>query len=173
MIQTMLVAVDGSDQSIEAAKMAGELAGKCGSRLVVMHVLLHRDLANLHRMAEVEHMAKPPEYQLGMTSEITQDVASTMRELEQNATPYDVLNKLGQSILRTAEQAARDAGAGSVDLTVKDGDPVEEILQTAKTENADLIVLGTRGIGPIQSMIMGSVSNKVCQAAPCSCLMVK
>jgi len=173
MIKTMLVAVDGSDQSLKAAALAGELAGKCGSSLTVLHVLLHRDLSNLRRMAEVEHLADPPEFQLGMPPAIAQDVATTMRDIAENTLPYDVLNKIGRSIVATAEQTARDAGAEDVSSLVRDGDPVEEILKAAETEGADLILLGSRGIGPIESMIMGSVSNKVSQTAPCSCVTVK
>ena len=173
MIQSMLVAVDGSDQSLKAAALAGELAGKSGSRLTVLHVLLHRDLANLRRMAEVEHLADPPEFQLGMPPAIAQDVASTMRDIAENTIPYDVLNKLGQSIVASAEQTARDEGATDVSSLVKDGDPVEQILKVAEAESCDLIFLGSRGIGPIESMILGSVSNKVSQTAPCSCVTVK
>ncbi len=173
MIKTMLVAVDGSDQSLKAAALAGELAGKCESRLVVLHVLLHRDLANLRRMAEVEHLASPQDFQLGVPPAIAQDVAASMREIAENTLPYDILNKIGKSIAASAEQAAREAGAQDISTLIKDGDPVEEILTAARSESADLILLGSRGIGPIGSMIMGSVSNKVSQSAPCSCVTVK
>ena len=173
MIKTMLVAVDGSDQSMKAANLAGELAGKCSAKLIILHVLLHRDMANLRRMAEVEHLTDPMEIQLGMTPAIAHDVSAAMREIGENSLPYEALRSLGQSIVKSAEMEAQEQGADTVTSLIKDGDPVEEILKAAKEEKADLILLGCRGIGPIQSLLMGSVSNKVSQAAACSCVTVK
>ena len=173
MIKTMLAAVDGSDQSIKAAALAGELAAKSGAKLIILHVLLHRDLANLRRMAEVEHLTEPMEVQLGMTPAIAHDVSAAMREIGTHSLPYDALRSLGQSIAKSAEQTAQEQGVETVTTLVKDGDPVEEILKTAAEEKADMIFLGSRGIGPVQSLVMGSVSNKVSQTAPCSCVTVK
>ena len=54
-----------------------------------------------------------------------------------------------------------------------EGDPAGRILDTAKNGGADLIVLGSRGLTDVASLLLGSVSHKVLHLAPCACLMVK
>jgi nucleotide-binding universal stress UspA family protein len=53
------------------------------------------------------------------------------------------------------------------------GRPVAEILEEAKGEAADLIVLGSHGHGVIAHMILGSVADRVLRQAPCPVLMVR
>jgi nucleotide-binding universal stress UspA family protein len=53
------------------------------------------------------------------------------------------------------------------------GDPSDLIIDTAKNEGADLIVLGTRGLSPIKSWMLGSVSTRVLHHAPCDVLVVR
>lgn len=53
-----------------------------------------------------------------------------------------------------------------------DGDPAEEIVNTAENEKVDLIVLGT-GKTNIDKRLLGSVSEKVVHSAPCTVLLVK
>jgi nucleotide-binding universal stress UspA family protein len=45
------------------------------------------------------------------------------------------------------------------------GDPAESIIQTAESEKADLIVMGRRGRGKLQGLLMGSVSERVARHA--------
>jgi nucleotide-binding universal stress UspA family protein len=56
-----------------------------------------------------------------------------------------------------------------VDATTKVayGDPADEILREARTGGYDLIVVGTRELGPIVGRLLGSVSRKVVEDAPC------
>ncbi len=56
---------------------------------------------------------------------------------------------------------------------VEDGDPAERILRHAETDKVNLIVMGSRGIGSLRGLLMGSVSQKVSQLAPCSCITVR
>jgi nucleotide-binding universal stress UspA family protein len=58
-------------------------------------------------------------------------------------------------------------------LVTKFGNAFIEIVRYAKTENIDLIVMGTHGRGPIVHMLMGSVAEKVVRKAPCPVLTVR
>lgn len=49
----------------------------------------------------------------------------------------------------------------------KQGEPYKKIVSYAKIKEADLIVIGARGIGLIQGMLIGSVTDAVLKAAPC------
>ncbi len=48
------------------------------------------------------------------------------------------------------------------------GVPAEKILEEARAGDYDLIVVGTRGLGPIGRLLLGSVSHKVTAEAPCA-----
>lgn len=58
-------------------------------------------------------------------------------------------------------------------LKVAIGDPAVEIIEIAEKEKADLIVVGSRGLGTIKGVFLGSVSQKVTYHAKCPVLIVK
>ncbi|MEA5512019.1 universal stress protein [Crocosphaera sp. UHCC 0190] len=61
----------------------------------------------------------------------------------------------------------------SVEWDWKIGDPSTSIVQMAKTWEADLIMMGRRGLTGLSEMLLGSVSNYVVHHAPCSVLLIK
>jgi nucleotide-binding universal stress UspA family protein len=54
-----------------------------------------------------------------------------------------------------------------------EGEPADVIIEAAKERNADLIVIGTRGLGAAKRIMLGSVSAKVVQDAHCDVLVVR
>lgn len=66
--------------------------------------------------------------------------------------------------------SARDIAAT---LAVRSGDPATAILEVAEKEHADLIVMGTRGLGTAERWLMGSVSDKVLHHAHCNVLVAR
>jgi len=55
---------------------------------------------------------------------------------------------------------------------LREGDPASEIIKTAQREDVDIIVMGT-GKTKIDKHLLGSVSEKVVHASPCTVLLVK
>ena len=53
------------------------------------------------------------------------------------------------------------------------GSPAREIVDYARKKDVDMIVMGTRGLGDVEGMLLGSVSRGVGMLAECSCLTVK
>jgi nucleotide-binding universal stress UspA family protein len=53
------------------------------------------------------------------------------------------------------------------------GDPASVLVEEARNWEADLIVVGTRGLGPGERIMLGSVSTKVVHHAPCDVLVVR
>jgi len=53
------------------------------------------------------------------------------------------------------------------------GRAADKIIETAKTQNVDLIVIGSRGLGGIKEIFLGSVSDRVADEAKCPVLIVK
>ncbi len=56
---------------------------------------------------------------------------------------------------------------------VVDGDPRRVLVDIARTENADLLVVGSRGRTGIARLLLGSVASHVASHAPCSALIVR
>jgi len=79
---------------------------------------------------------------------------------------------------RLAEQLeeVRDlmAGAGvQAEIISTIGNPAAEILSTAESRAVELIVVGRRGQSAVERFLMGSVSDRVVQHAPCDVLVVR
>ncbi len=84
----------------------------------------------------------------------------------------DKERKFGEETL--AKLSSKCASAGlkvSTDILV--GDPAEEIVRLAGTENADMIVVGNVSKTNIQYMFMGSVSESVIRKSPCPVIVVR
>lgn len=81
--------------------------------------------------------------------------------------------------MKEAETALRAAissvGAipGEVHTEMLEGSPAESILEVARIRKNDLIVMGSRGLGRLTGLLLGSQSQKVLQHAPCPVLIVR
>lgn len=53
------------------------------------------------------------------------------------------------------------------------GDPAEEIVNYAKEESVDLIIIGSRGLNTLGEVLLGSVSHKVAHESHCPVMIVK
>jgi nucleotide-binding universal stress UspA family protein len=73
--------------------------------------------------------------------------------------------------LARAEAALRGV-AGRVERSTVVGQPAVEILAAAD-EGADLVIVGARGLGTLGRLVLGSVSDRVVDHAPCPVLVVK
>ncbi|MGB8622972.1 MAG: universal stress protein [Paracoccaceae bacterium] len=175
MTRHILVATDGSEAASRAVETAAELAAKLGAKLTVGHVLMHREPPEgLEHMAEVEHMVKQTSH--AALSPAPDDMPGTMTTLfkasEDAAHTARIVAALGDSIVTHAAERARKIGATDVDTRVANGDYAEAILDIAKSEGADMIVLGRRGLGRFKRLLQGSVSNKIISHADCAVLTV-
>lgn len=150
MISTILVPTDGSEHAAKAVGFAGDLAGKYGAKIHLVHVVPDTGTSNI-----------PP------------DVRSYARLEHVEATERDLIKSIAEEILLRAETQAREHGAGAVESTIALGAPAEQTLKLAGQMHADLIVMGSRGLGDLKGLLMGSVSHKVSQLAPCTCITVK
>lgn len=147
MINAILVATDASPASNKAIDMAAEMAGKYDASLTLLYVIREMQLPEeLRNMAEVEKIAGP-------RSEVLQFVAG--------------------KILADAQVRAKNQGAKRVDSVTCEGDPATAIIDEAKRLGVDLVVMGTRGLGQVKGMLLGSVSRKVSNLADVHCLIVR
>ena len=80
---------------------------------------------------------------------------------------------ISNDLLTDAETRARDRGVNSIEKKVETGPVARTIVAMAKQSEADLIVIGSRGLGNIEATLRGGVSHRVELLAKCSVLTVK
>lgn len=85
---------------------------------------------------------------------------------------YDSMRKEGEELLNKGKWLAESQGV-PVDVHYVEGDPAAQIIKTAKDGHFQLIVIGSRGLGPFKEMMLGSVSHRVSQLSHCPVLIVK
>ena len=147
MFEKILIAVDGSEPSNHAMEMAIEMAKKFGSELHMLHVVRSMQLpTNFGRLEDY--------------------VALERRR-------HDLLKSAGEQILNQCRGVAEAAGLSTVKTDVGAGDPANAIVTYANKNGIDLIALGSRGLGEVEGVLMGSVSRKVSNTSKSSCLIFK
>ncbi len=78
----------------------------------------------------------------------------------------------GETVIGQALAELRDTGV-TVHLEPCEGQPAEAIINVAAVRNCDLIVIGSRGLGTFQGLLLGSVSDRVARHASCPVLIVR
>lgn len=82
------------------------------------------------------------------------------------------LERAGREILNNTVHELAGVDAPIVE-EYRRGDPASQILEAAKAKEADLIVIGSRGLGQLGGLILGSVSERVLHAAHTPVLIVR
>ena len=140
--KAVIVGIDGSEQSIHAARAAADIARKNGGSLLIVTVV------------------RPPEGWWGIVG---------------SPPPADVLT----SSMSEAQHGILDKTVEHLDLEGIEWEAVEEIGEPAsaladlcREKEADLLVVGRRGAGLVERLVMGSVADRVAHYAPCPVLIV-
>jgi nucleotide-binding universal stress UspA family protein len=83
------------------------------------------------------------------------------------------MNAEFENRLLAAQREVAALGVSRVDFRLLHGPAAIEVVELARTENFDLIVMGTHGRTGIRHVLMGSVAERVLRTAPCPVLTVK
>lgn len=143
MYKRIVVGTDGSNSAGEAVKEAARLAKQCGATLHV--VTAYKPLAALMTHPEFATFS---------------------------ASAYEQLDVVGGA-RATTERAAEIAGEGiSIEQHQVPGAAVDALYEVAVTVDANLIVVGNRGMTGVRR-VLGSVPNSIAHMAPCSVLIVQ
>jgi len=150
MITTILVPIDGSDHAAKAMEFAGDIGQKYGAHIILLHVISDKGRwrvpEELREYADLEHV---------------------------QITEREALLGVANQILQRAEEVMRDKGLTDVETLLEDGRAATVILKMAKAKGVDLIIMGSRGLGDAQSLLLGSVSHTVSHLSECTCVTVK
>lgn len=147
MINRILVPTDGSSASDRAVALAAELAVKHGASLYLLNVIRDMQLPpELKKMAKVENIGQARQ---------------------------DVLEFVAEKVIGDAERRAKRKGVKAVRKATGQGDPASTISKYAQRNKIDLVVMGTRGLGSVKGMLLGSVSRKVANVCNVNLLIVR
>lgn len=175
MFNKILCPLDGSDQANQALMLAIDMAKQYNVAVVLFHALLRNvNSSALQHFAEVEGLTKhvKPEVQRLQAMESRLELGGGP-SYDDTATASRLLVQVGQHILDTAKQDAEEQGVSEVSTVLVDGDPADQIIRCAEEQNVDCVVMGSRGLSGIESVFLGSVSHKVMNRVPCTCIAVK
>jgi len=87
-------------------------------------------------------------------------------------TRVDQVRSNREAIAQELVSRGRAAGV-HVNFLIWDGDPGESIVDAARSEQVDLVVVGSHGRGSVGRFLIGSVSDHVVRHAPCPVLVVR
>jgi nucleotide-binding universal stress UspA family protein len=145
MFRSIVVGTDGSDTATQAVRQAAELAKSVGAKVELVSAY---EPVSEARLSEERRQA-PEDMQWAINPR--EDVDST---------------------LESAAELAREQGI-EVAVFPRQGDPADAILDVAEEQDADLIIVGNKGMTGAKRFLLGSVPNKVSHHAPCSVLIIR
>ena len=149
MYQSIVVPIDGSDPSKRALSHAIEIAKKFNSEITIITVA-----STHHRTPAVENVSKKG------TPPATESVKRKAFNLI-----VDAEEEHHRSVLKEAEAVAKAEGFNVRTVFLR-GQPSEEIINFLDENPHDLIVMGSRGLGGMKRLLLGSTSSAVRKCGP-------
>ena len=145
MFTRIVVGTDGSETAAEAVRQAIDLARLAGASLSIVSAY--------------------------------EPVPKRRLEGEQQGVPADVQHEIGprEDVNLVLDAAAAEAKKAGIEVQTHpiEAEPAEAILNVAEETNADLIVVGNKGMTGARRFLLGSVPNNVSHHAPCSVIIVR
>ena len=141
MFNRILVALDGSDHAQHALSVAIDIALKYGAHIQLLSVVHPNTFMT---------SPYPP---TSATIQLMEHALEAQRQHQ-------------QTLLSSAlDELHRQHPQLECSLVIKEGRPADVIVQTVIDDHVDLIVLGSRGLGGIKQLFLGSVSDRVAELA--------
>ena len=140
----ILLATDGSTDATLAARVVADVSKGTGSELHVVHVL--------------------PQFPQHAYPGITPEVYSYV---------LDETYREARHLLDEQAKRIQDRGGTVTETHVRRGRFVDEILDLVEEIGAGLILMGSRGLGPVKRLLLGSVAEGVVHHAPCPVLVAR
>lgn len=142
-IRTILVPTAFSDLSRHAARYAHAIAPAHRARIILFHAV---------------EPAPPPA-----------EAVATVPTALHNINAGDLVQIARENLQRFARENFPEGG---VETRLGVGPPDQQIVETARDEHADLIIMGTHAKGILRRLVFGSISKSVLESAPCPVLLV-
>lgn len=147
LIKRILIAIDGSNPSLRASVFAVDMAKRFDAELIVLHVIDPR-----YKELEIAISPRPGKFQ------------EIMERVIEN----------GEKIVETVRQNAVDKDVKVKTDVISDFTSVtNDILEYAKANRVDIIIVGSRGMTGFKKLLIGSVASGVVTYAHCPVIVIK
>jgi nucleotide-binding universal stress UspA family protein len=143
----IMVAVDFSEYSAKIADYAGRLAEDLGAELIFVNIINQRDIDMVKQVTMYTDKISVKGYIDGLKEDRTEKMQSLLKETNCSRIPNRFL--------------------------IKKGVPFVELIETAKTEKVDMVVMGTKGRGNIAGILFGSQAEKMFRHCPVPLLSIR
>jgi nucleotide-binding universal stress UspA family protein len=140
----ILLSTDGSQDAALAARAAIDLSNRSGAQLHVVYAWQHLRPGTIPAIA-----------------------------MDEYSRAHEQWKREAGEFLEEQAQRLRSAGGTVTGAHLREGRPAEEITELAEELNVSLVVIGSRGLGPVKRLVMGSVSEGVVHLAHCPTLVVR
>ncbi len=146
-ISKILLATDGSDGSMHAARFAATIARSLGAKITILTVH-DDDVLVLHAMGPAVWPAAVPDASLNV-----EEIKTVTEKKAAETTLADTKSALGELT--------------NVEVDQVWGHTAEAICDYASEQAFDLIIIGSRGRSAFARLLLGSVSTQVAHHSPC------
>jgi nucleotide-binding universal stress UspA family protein len=175
-VNKILVPIDSSDHSALALQWGISLAQKYGAQLLLLHVI-PRAVEEVSTQGHGAHLHVDPPMEgttlpyFSYEEELRQGLAARSRLSPPETVLIDYVEKTETELADLVRSHLTDPESATAKVTV--GKPAEEIVQVARDEAVDLIVMGTHGRTGLRHVLLGSIAETVVRTAPCPVFTVK
>ena len=163
-IKKILYATDLSDSAVHAFSYAVSLANMYGAGITILHVLA--EFPGEKFILNMISTDKWEEIKMRHYSEARDELIGKRKD-------RIALKEVLQAFSEEANSNREDQTFVTDEILIKTGAPAETIVQTAKEQNCDLIVMGTRGHGTIADVLIGSTARWVVKQSPIPVLVIR
>jgi nucleotide-binding universal stress UspA family protein len=142
-IRRAVVAIDQSESAKGCVRFASQLANAAGCEIIVLTVIKNSDIVDTE--GRIDH---------ARLQQAEGETKSLHEALVVNSNMFTFQSKVRSEFVRSDDVA-------------------DAICEYCKNVDADLVIVGRRGLGLLKGVLLGSVSEKVLKNSPCSVLVVK
>jgi nucleotide-binding universal stress UspA family protein len=142
-IRRAVVAIDQSESAKGCVRFASQLANGTGCEIVVLTVIKNSDIVDTE--GRIDH---------ARLQQAEKETKNLHEELVVNSNMFTFQSKVRSEFARSDDVA-------------------DAICEYCKNVDADLVIVGRRGLGLLKGVLLGSISEKVLKNSPCSVLVVK
>lgn len=148
LIKKVLVAVDGSENSLRALAFALDLAEKYAATVLII---------NIFQLPALYTSPGDPDAYSGSRAAFIKDLQRLHEE----------------TLAKAVAEARRIKPDLEVATALREGEPAAQIVEAAKEGGFDVIVVGHQGLGRLSEVFLGGVSERVAHLAECAVVIIK
>ena len=175
MFKTILAATDGTDLSSRATELAADMAAMYGAQLILLRALPNGDMdEGMRQLAKAEHLTARTPVNRDIVASATwygplYQPSGTIETVDTGA----LRQKIEQQLEQQADALSSKRHIPGVTPILTGGDPSKDILEVARRQSADAIVMGSGEHSKLGSLFGKSVSRNVAATADCTCVVVR